>query len=283
MYKLFFFISSLLAVVLVGCQSGKLTFDGNTESGHPYVMHVDKDGPSPVIGDKVSYLRRVRLGQDSVLAEQEMTVILPTADLVSPQAQAEYEMLFRLSEGDSASVYMLGEIVGNIPGFTANDTIIFDISFRKIVQSREEVEAEKMELMNRKTEVEMALSTTLQAYKAGKLQSELQTTEMGLKYIIHEEGTGNTPDFGANLKVNYYGMLMDGSTFDNSFERGEAIEFPVGMGQVIPGWDLGLMLLKKGGKATLIIPYDLAYGETGFPPTIPEKADLIFYVELVDF
>ncbi|MFM9951914.1 MAG: FKBP-type peptidyl-prolyl cis-trans isomerase, partial [Saprospiraceae bacterium] len=73
----------------------------------------------------------------------------------------------------------------------------------------------------------------------------------------------------------------DGKMFDSSFGRGEPIEFPLGVGQVIPGWDEGLSLLKQGGKATLFIPYQLAYGDAGSPPVIPPKAELIFYVEVV--
>ena len=69
--------------------------------------------------------------------------------------------------------------------------------------------------------------------------------------------------------------------FDNSYERGEPIDFQLGVGSVIPGWDEGFALLKEGTKATLFVPYSLAYGEAGSPPVIPERSDLIFYVELL--
>ena len=68
--------------------------------------------------------------------------------------------------------------------------------------------------------------------------------------------------------------------FDNSFSRGEPFVFPLGAGQVIKGWDEGLALLPKGTKATLFIPYELGYGETGSPPSIPPRSELIFYVEV---
>ena len=75
-------------------------------------------------------------------------------------------------------------------------------------------------------------------------------------------------------------MLKDGNIFDQSYERGQPIDFPLGVGQVIKGWDEGIGLLKPGGKATLIIPASLGYGEAGSPPVIPENAELVFYVEL---
>ncbi|MDB5047482.1 MAG: Peptidyl-prolyl cis-trans isomerase (rotamase) - cyclophilin family, partial [Fibrobacteres bacterium] len=85
------------------------------------------------------------------------------------------------------------------------------------------------------------------------------------------------------VKVHYAGRLTDGKEFDNSYKRGQPIDFKVGTGMVIPGWDEGIMLMQKGEKRTLIIPSNLAYGPDGRPPVIPQNATLIFDVELVDF
>ena len=110
----------------------------------------------------------------------------------------------------------------------------------------------------------------------------MQTTTSGLRYIIHEAGEeGTKPAKGDQVSVHYYGMLdADAKMFDTSFKAGQPYQFPLGMGQVIPGWDEGIMLLNKGAKATLFIPASLGYGAAGSPPVIPENADLIFYVEL---
>lgn len=95
------------------------------------------------------------------------------------------------------------------------------------------------------------------------------------------EGTGPGVAAGDRISVHYTGKFEDGTVFDSSVERGEPIDFTCGVGMVIPGWDQGLIGLKKGGKRRLSIPYALAYGEAGYPGAIPPKADLYFDVELV--
>ena len=108
-------------------------------------------------------------------------------------------------------------------------------------------------------------------------------TESGLFYHIEAEGTGDKPAKGNSVKVHYQGELLDGTVFDSSFKRKEPIEFSLGVGQVIPGWDEGIALLNKGAKATFIIPSDLAYGAAGAGGVIPPNATLKFVVELVEF
>lgn len=108
-------------------------------------------------------------------------------------------------------------------------------------------------------------------------------TESGLFYSIKEKGEGEQPQKGNTVKVHYKGELLDGTVFDSSFKRNQPIEFSIGVGQVIPGWDEGIALLTKGAKATLIIPSDLAYGSAGAGGVIPPNATLKFEVELVDF
>jgi FKBP-type peptidyl-prolyl cis-trans isomerase FkpA len=272
-----------LFLLAAGCKSsGDKAFTGETPSGYPYIMHIDKEGTTPQVGDELKYVRRVRLGKDSILAEQEMIVKLPSADLVSEQAMAEYEILFLLSEGDSASVYIMGDKLNAIPGFQPTDTIIFDFGFKGILRTAEQVMEEHSALKAREEAISVELDQRIKAYKSGALKDQLRKTESGLQYIIHQEGEGATPAAGNIIKVHYYGMLMDGTMFDNSFRRFEAFEFNVGMGMVIPGWDEGLLLVKKGGSATFFIPADQAYGAMGSPPTIPENADLVFYVEVLD-
>jgi FKBP-type peptidyl-prolyl cis-trans isomerase len=116
-----------------------------------------------------------------------------------------------------------------------------------------------------------------------ELIKQATPTASGLKYIVTRPGVGPHPASGASVKVHYAGRLTDGKEFDNSYKRGQPIDFKVGTGMVIPGWDEGIMLMQKGEKRTLIIPANLAYGPDGRPPVIPQNATLIFDVELVDF
>ena len=110
---------------------------------------------------------------------------------------------------------------------------------------------------------------------------ETKKTESGLEYIIVKEGTGDFPKAGDQVFVHYTGYLIEGKIFDSSVERGQPLPFPLGTGRVIKGWDEGVALLQTGGKARLIIPPDLAYGEKGYPGLIPANATLTFDVELI--
>jgi len=106
-------------------------------------------------------------------------------------------------------------------------------------------------------------------------------TESGLRYTVLSKGNGDSPNKGDLVKVHYKGQLLDETVFDSSYKRNEPIEFKVGIGQVIPGWDEGIMLLKKGDKARFVIPSNLAYGESGAGGVIPPNSTLIFEVELL--
>ena len=107
-------------------------------------------------------------------------------------------------------------------------------------------------------------------------------TTSGLRYKILQNGDGKQAIKGANVSVHYKGQLLDGTVFDSSYKRKQPIDFPVGVGQVIAGWDEGILLLKVGDKARFVIPSNLAYGESGAGGVIPPNATLIFDVELMD-
>jgi FKBP-type peptidyl-prolyl cis-trans isomerase len=105
----------------------------------------------------------------------------------------------------------------------------------------------------------------------------------GLLYVKTAPGTGTVkPHAGQELVVNYAGRLLNGTPFDSSYKRGVPFTFRVGTGAVIKGWDEAFLNMTKGEKRTLIVPYWLAYGAAGRPPTIPPKATLVFDVELID-
>ncbi|MDB6162989.1 MAG: FKBP-type peptidyl-prolyl cis-trans isomerase family protein [Xanthomonadaceae bacterium] len=109
----------------------------------------------------------------------------------------------------------------------------------------------------------------------------VQTTASGLQYQVMTEGKGAKPQATDTVKVNYKGMLLDGKTFDSSYDRGEPATFP--LNQVVPGWQEGIALMPVGSKYKFWIPSKLGYGDKGTPGgPIPPNATLVFEVELLD-
>lgn len=130
---------------------------------------------------------------------------------------------------------------------------------------------------------ERPLKTFLAKLKKDYPDNELVTTETGLQYLVIKDGAGDKAGKGTKIKAHYTGTFLDGRKFDSSVDRGEPIEFTVGVGQVIPGWDEALPDMAKGEKRILIIPPDLAYGSQGAGNVIPPDTTLVFEVEMLDF
>jgi len=150
----------------------------------------------------------------------------------------------------------------------------------KILRVGEKAKAFKSDQTEKgKKQVDAVLADLKKKYP----ESELVTSKTGLQYVITKTGVGAKVGSGKNIKAHYTGKLLDGTVFDSSVKRGTPLEFVVGTGRVIKGWDEALSDMAKGEKRTLIIPPDLAYGERGRPPTIPPNSVLVFDVELVDF
>jgi FKBP-type peptidyl-prolyl cis-trans isomerase FkpA len=122
----------------------------------------------------------------------------------------------------------------------------------------------------------------LQDYMKKNNLTGMKKTPSGMYYQVTKPGTGPTAKAGQKVSVNYMGMLLTGKMFDSSEKVGKPFEFPLGQGQVIPGWDEGIALLNKGSRAILLIPSTLAYGQRGAGADIPADSPLRFEVELVD-
>ncbi len=115
-----------------------------------------------------------------------------------------------------------------------------------------------------------------------QLSAGFEQTESGLRYKIIHKGDGKAAEKGKTVAVHYKGQLADGTVFDSSYKRKDPLEFKVGVGQVISGWDEGICLLNVGDKARLVIPSNLGYGAQGAGGVIPPNAILVFDVELMD-
>ncbi|MCD9575570.1 peptidylprolyl isomerase [Flavobacterium soyae] len=128
---------------------------------------------------------------------------------------------------------------------------------------------------------EAALKAESEA-KMEQLAAGFDKTESGLRYKMIQKGEGKRAEAGKTVSVHYEGSLENGKVFDSSYPRKKPIEFKLGIGQVIEGWDEGIALLQVGDKARFVIPSDLAYGPSGAGGVIPPNATLIFDVELMD-
>ncbi len=123
---------------------------------------------------------------------------------------------------------------------------------------------------------------TTQKKLLDKVAKGYNETKSGLRYQILQKGKGKQATKGAMVSVHYKGQLLDGTVFDSSYKRKQPIDFEIGVGQVIAGWDEGILLLQVGDKARFVIPSNLGYGSQGAGGVIPADATLIFDVELMD-
>lgn len=155
-----------------------------------------------------------------------------------------------------------------------------DLKFLVKIQRVTTEEVLKADEMKNQKEKDMEEKIAIDKYIAEK-NLTVQSSPTGLKYVISTPGTGAQAVAGKTVKVHYTGKLLDGTKFDSSLDRNDPIEFVLGKGMVIPGWDEGIALLKEGGKAFLIIPSSIAYGARGAGGVIPPFTPLTFEVELV--
>ena len=287
---------SLLCVLFIaGCSSeGKRI---KSPSGYEYQI-VRKGGSEPIPVNSYVFFNMSLTQKDSVLqstATMGKPSILKVMDDNKSygQLKALVDIIATLHEGDSLHFFFPMDSFEKVPpgmeGF--KEPMVYKVGIVDVMDEtrfeahsdsiQKEQEKVRQVVRDRLPEIEAFTKTTYDAYKKGELASKMQSTPSGLRYIVHQEGDGAKPAKGDQVSVHYYGMLdADAKMFDTSFKGGQPYQFPLGMGQVIPGWDEGLLLLNKGSKATLFIPASLAYGAAGSPPVIPENADLIFYVEL---
>jgi FKBP-type peptidyl-prolyl cis-trans isomerase FkpA len=227
--------------------------------------------------------------------------------LLKPSFKGSLEdALASMSLGDSASFLVSADsffLVTNkeqtLPKFIEKGSMLtFEIALQKIT-SKAEVEKEQQKMMDeqkvmmelRKNEEPKTLAKYLEDNKI-----KTKPTESGLYYIEKTKGKGPKPVAGSVVKVNYTGHLLDGTIFDTSDEAAAKqagvyderrpygpIEFPIGQGQVVQGWEEALLMMSAGTKVQLIVPSSLGYGERGRRPSIPPFTPMVFDMELVSF
>ncbi len=291
MKTLHYLIIGLMAVLSACGPAEKIDYQ-ETESGLRYALLVETGMEKPETGDILS-LDMVYSVRDSILFDSRDMGMPMFLQMMEQEYPGDiYEGLAMMAAGDSASFVIDAEIfffytVGmmELPPFVQEgDDVVFHVALRKIMDE-EGFAQEQERLMEQQMQEDILRSEQEEGLMLDYLAEEditVQPTQSGLYYVEREQGEGVQVQSGDMVAVHYEGRLLDGTVFDSSYERGEPIEFLVGRGQVIPGWDEGIGLMRVGGKATLVIPSFLAYGDRGAGQMIPPFSTLVFDVELVD-
>jgi FKBP-type peptidyl-prolyl cis-trans isomerase len=269
--------------------------DLTSPNGTVYRLNASTGGKKPNKGDYLYFHASTTDGTKTVSSSRDGAAPTPfyqVPKVITPASNPVQDILPQLSLGDSITITIaLDTLPSKPPGFENADYLYFTLHVVDVVSEVEQdllmmekrlADSKKMRLLqSREKEVSRVAQQTLQQYKAGELDDKLKDGPGGMEIFINEAGNGPIVEAGRTVEVNYYGILPDGTMFDNSFKRGEPLLFPVGRGRVIAGWDQGFQELRQGDKATLFIPSEMGYGERGSPPVIPPNSKLIFYVEVV--
>ncbi len=253
-------------------------------SGLSYVMHKSNKGPKLKLDDVVTLNLKYITSKDSIVFDSwKMGKPIQLKIAKSSFKGDLMDGLTLLTVGDSASFLINADSLftktfgAPRPAFIDSSSFL---SFTVKVISTTTDAALKAEELKAEKENAMKENEMIAKYIADK-QITPSKSSSGLMYIISEPGTGEQAQAGKTVKVHYTGRLLDGTKFDSSLDRSDPIEFKLGQGMVIKGWDEGIALLKVGGKALLIIPSNLAYGSRGAGGVIPPFSPLTFEVELV--
>ena len=280
----------------------------HTPGGASYRIFTHNTGDKIKVSDVITFQFVQKTDKDSVLVSSYVTgnpgraqVLL--ADTVKDYVEKNLMQVFPLlTLHDSVEVKVPSDSIFNKmeaqrpPFLPKGSNLVFDLKMERVqseADARAEAQAEmdkvRAEMANAKNNEPIAAANYITVHKL-----ILKTTASGLKYVITKSSLKAKPLAGDTLLVNYTGRTLDDKIFDSSIEAVakaanlnqpgrtyEPIQFVVGTGGVIPGWDEGLLLLGEGAKATLVIPSSLAYGDRGAGDDIKPYSTLVFDVELV--
>jgi len=286
--KLNIFVFAILVAVASSCNT-----DGfkTTKTGlqYKFVLQND-DAQKPEIGDVLELKMKYTIHDSVIFNSDDYAQSIPFK-LVEPLYDGDVvEGIAMMGLGDSAifivsadSFFLRNVGIPELPYFVEKgSTLTFYISMLS-VKKKEEYEKEQLELQKQKTALlEIQRNEELPAREEYLKKNKITTkpTSSGLYYIETTKGKGKPAAVGTVVQVHYKGFLLNGSQFDSSYERNQPISFKMGGGQVIPGFEEGIALMKEGGKAQLIIPSEIGYADSELE-NIPPYSTLVYEVELV--
>ncbi len=301
-----FFLAAVCGLALLQNSACQKSAGTKTEMGNTFTNHTNGTGHKLMAGEMAN-VNMWLYANDSLLQSTQrdqggpVDIVVPKKETLTKQLMAYNEALLMMAVGDSATIVQPVDsmMAANLKARLGMDvkTFRFEIKVLSVKdtayvagearknEARMQVLQGKMAAAKanagpykaRSAEVKALIAKTLADYKAGSLGAKLTKSGSGLEIVILEPGTGENFKKGEPALTSYYGVLKaDGTMFDNSFDRGEPMPFTIG--QLVPGFNEGMMMLKPGGKAVLFIPSALGYGARD-AGKIPPNSDLVFYVE----
>ncbi len=289
LFKIITFV--IITGLFLSCEEQYSGYE-KTETGLYYQIYTDIDDIKPRPGQILSVHLSYGI-KDSVIFDNrdrspEPVDIMLMEPLYGSDINEGFAMM---SKGDSASFIVDAEsfftynVQSSVPDFIEpGNKLYFDVVLIDFMDEEDYItEQERIseKLLERSEELARLEKEKLDDYLQ-KEDIDIKPLESGLIFIEMEKGDGEPVEPGRTVKVHYEGRLIDGTLFDSSIKAGKPIEFEAGRGQVISGWDEGILLMNVGGKAKMIIPSFLAYGKRGIQNIIPPFSTLIFNVEVVD-
>lgn len=257
-----------------------------SENGLYYRFYEQNQGDTPQLMDLLDVNISCNINDTIVIMPNNFM----TMRLLEPLFAGDiFEGLKMMHIGDSASFivrvdstfYTLFQVPSLPAEFSNEDVMRFDVKLKDFYPESEFAAKRIASIKNTyPVETEKSAQELQKYFEDNNITAT--PTETGLYYVKTKDGNGEKPAEGTMVSVHYVGTLLDGTQFDSSVDRGEPIQFVLGVGQVIPGWDEGIQMMSKGEKGVLYIPYYLAY-EDRAAGSIPPFSTLKFEVELVDF
>ena len=288
----------MILVAVCSCKE-RTAYEGyeKNENGLYYRLYLQNEGKTPAIGNIVETTYCCTIN-DTIAVVPTMSNLFR---LEEPLFAGDFfEGLAMMHKGDSASFIVNIDSTfrtffgrSEIPEeFKSKDVMRFDVRLdgfytdseymAKIAEESWKAVLERINNMKNSYPQETAMAEEEMRNYFAKKHIDAQPTETGLVYVMNSVGDGVKPVDGQIVSVHYTGRLINGKVFDSSVKRGEPIQFPIGAGQVILGWDEGIKLMSKGEKGVLYLPYYLAYGDRAAGENIPAFSNMIFEVELID-
>lgn len=284
MLKFKFLFGFLLLASTFWAQTPAIT----TEHGYRFYHHVKTNGLKPKRGESIRAYVNVFAG-DTLLSSSRKNLGGTYKFDIAPEGQVMehyppmMDATLLMGVGDSATIFQpVDSTMRKFLPKSVKDIneLRFEIALVQVITMADKAKADQA-FAEKAAILRKTVEQRIKDYVAGSLDAQLTTTKSGLKMLVVEKGAGRQVRTNEAVQVHYYGFIRNGTCFDNSFDKRRPLAFPVGIGQMIPGFDEGVLALTHGSKAYLFIPSSLGYGDQeAADGAIPPNSELIFYIEV---